>query len=80
MDFHVAMIDALLGGFTTANGLVFDPLAPGRVALGLLDGPRRDQRLHGSATVHAALDRLILGEAAAGYQLADPGGCRRSAD
>lgn len=75
VDFHVAMIDALLGGFTTANGLVFDPLAPGQVALGLPSTVHAaTSGFTDTATVHAALDRLILGEAAAGYQLADPGG------
>ena len=75
VDFHVAMAEALLAGFTTANGIAFEPFAPEQVAIGL---PASVYAASGgftdAASVQSALDRLILGAPSVGYQLANPGG------
>jgi len=77
-DFHVAMADALIGGFTTAAGIAFSPLLPEQVAIGLPASPSAAGSGYTAApSVHAALCRLILGEPGAGYQLADPAGYPR---
>jgi len=75
IDFHVAMADALLGGFTTVAGVAFQPLDPEQVLVGLPATTGAAGSGYTSAPlVHAALDRLILGASGAGYQLASPGG------
>jgi chitinase len=75
VDFHVAMADALIGGFTLANGIAFSPFQPHQVAIGL---PATTTAAGSGYTtpslVHEALDRLILGKPSAGYQLANANG------
>jgi chitinase len=75
IDFHVAMADALIGGFTASTGIAFAPFQPHQVAIGL---PATTSAAGSGYTVpalvHAALDRLILGKPAAGYQLANANG------
>ena len=75
VDYHVAMADALLAGFTTVNGIAFAPLAPEQVAIGLPSSVcAASNGFTAAASVHAALDRLVLGAPSGGYQLADPDG------
>ena len=74
-DFHVAMADALLGGFTPASGIPFAPLLPQQVAIGLpASTSAAGSGYTPPALVHQALDRLILGTPSAGYQLANVAG------
>ena len=71
-DFHVAMADALLGGFTAASGIALAPFAPRQVVIGLpASASAAGSGQTAAPIVHAALDRLILGRPATGYQLAD---------
>ena len=75
VDFHVAMADALIGGFTLSNGIPFEPLEPHQVAIGLPATPSAaGSGYTAPSLVHEALDRLILGKPSTGYQLADPDG------
>jgi len=75
VDFHVAMADALIGGFTTANGVPFAPLAPDQVAIGLpASTSAAGSGFTPAAAVHSALDRLMLGAPGGSYPLADPDG------
>ncbi len=75
VDFHVAMADALIGGFTLSNGIPFDPFEPHQVAIGLPATSNAAGNGYTAASlVHEALDRLILGKSSTGYQLANPDG------
>lgn len=75
VDFHVAMADALLAGFTTVNGFAFEPFAPSQIAIGLPASVyAASSGFTAAASVQSALDRLILGAPSGGYQLADPRG------
>ena len=75
IDFHVAMADALIGGFTASSGIAFAPFEAHQIAIGL---PATTTAAGSGYTapwmVHAALDQLILGEPSASYQLADADG------
>ena len=76
-DFHVAMADALIAGFTTTTGVAFAPLPPEKVAIGLpatAVGAAPAGGYTSPAVVHEALDRLYFGKPSSGYQLADPDG------
>ena len=78
-DFHVAMADSLLAGFTVDRwgaGIFFEPLQASQVAIGL---PATDQAAGSGytppAVVHQALDALYLGRDHGGsYTMADPEG------
>jgi chitinase len=75
VDFHVAMADALIGGFTTSNGIVFAPFQPHQIAIGLPASPSAaGSGYTAAALIHAALDRLLLGAPSSGYQLANANG------
>ena len=75
VDFHVAMADALIGGFSLQNGITFDPFEPEQVAIGLpATATAAGNGYTATSLVHEALDRLILGKPSAGYQLANPDG------
>lgn len=76
-DFHVAMADALIGGFTTTTGVPFPPFPPEKIAIGLPAAAVGAAPAGGytpPAVVHEALDRLYFGKPSSGYQLADPDG------
>lgn len=77
-DFHVAMADALLGGFPVAFGAggFFEPLRPDQVVIGLPAIPSAAGSGHTDATtVQQALTYLYTGQGfGGGYQLADPSG------
>lgn len=75
-DFHVAMADMLLAGFTVSGGQQFAPFTPGQVMIGLPAGPQAaGSGYTPPATVHQALDYLLLGESFGGaYELSDPDG------
>ncbi|MBD3336819.1 MAG: T9SS type A sorting domain-containing protein [Candidatus Eisenbacteria bacterium] len=77
-DFHVAMADMLLAGFTVdnwGNAIDFDPLHQEQVAIGLPAGPSAADGYTPPEVVHDALDYLILGIPFGGqYELADPSG------
>ncbi|MBD3162816.1 MAG: chitinase [Candidatus Eisenbacteria bacterium] len=77
-DFHVAMADMLLSGFTVdhwGNAVYFDPLRQDQVAIGLPAGPSAGGGYTPAEIVHRALDLLVLGIPFGGrYELADPEG------
>jgi len=74
-DFHVAMADALIGGFTISGGQFFAPFEADRVAIGLPASTSAAGSGYTSpAVIHRALDRLLLGVPASGYTLARPAG------
>jgi chitinase len=78
-DFHVAMADALIGGFPVSGaGTSFPPLRPDQVVIGL---PASTQAAGSGYTtsnrVRSALDYLLLGYTTPGsisYSLTDPFG------
>jgi len=74
-DFHVAMADALVGGFTTVSNVAFTPFAPHQVAIGLpATSSAAGSGFTPPAVVQQALERLLLGAPGGSYQLADPNG------
>ena len=75
-DFHTAMADMLIAGFTVSGGLYFDPLEPDQVAIGLPSGTNAAGSGYTEPEVVIdALNYLILGNPFGGqYQLADPTG------
>lgn len=77
-DFHVAMADMLLAGFTVdawGSAIPFPPLDPDQVAVGLPAGPLAGDGYTEPEVVCQALDYLILGTPFGGqYVLADPAG------
>lgn len=75
-DFHVAMADMLLAGFTVSGGIPFEPLEPQQVAIGLPATPEAaGSGFTAVGAVHDALDYLVLGVPFGGaYELADPDG------
>ncbi len=77
-DFHVAMAEVLLQGFTI-NGNAFPALRPDQVVIGLPASPNRTAAPAGGYTspaeVHQALDYLIKGQSFGGrYQLRNSSG------
>ena len=77
-DFHVAMADMLLGGFTVdvwGSAIPFEPLRQDQVAIGLPAGPLAGDGYTEPDVVRQALDYLISGSPYGGqYILADPDG------
>jgi len=77
-DFHVAMADMLLAGFTVdywGSAIPFPPLRQDQVAVGLPAGPQAGDGYTPPNVVHQALDYLISGSPFGGqYMLADPEG------
>lgn len=75
-DFHVAMADMLLGGFSVSGGLIFPPLDPSQVAIGLPASPQAAGTGYTPAEeVQEALGYLITGEPFGGqYELINPEG------
>ena len=78
-DFHVAMADMLIAGFKVSGGIVFPPLKPDQVAIGLpASTSAAGSGYTPPAVVHTALDYLYLGKPFAGkYTLASPNGYPR---
>ena len=76
-DFHTAMADMLLSGFTVpASGMTFPPLAPEQVVIGLPASTlAAGSGYTAPSLVHQALDHLYLGLAGTStYPLGNPGG------
>jgi len=73
--FHVAMADALIGGFVASSGIAFAPFEAHQVAIGL---PATNSAAGSGYTaptlVHSALDQLLLGDPTTSYQLANADG------
>ncbi|MBQ4801856.1 T9SS type A sorting domain-containing protein [Aquimarina sp. MMG015] len=75
-DFHVAMAEVLLQGFTLSTGEQFPALRPDQVAIGLPASPSAAGSGYTPATeVHKALDYIIKGQSFGGqYTLRNPSG------
>lgn len=75
-DFHVAMADMLLAGFTVYGGQYFEPLRPDQVAIGLpATVDAAGSGYTDPQTVLQALDYILQGVPFGGdYQLAQAGG------
>ncbi|RJG21913.1 chitinase [Paenibacillus thiaminolyticus] len=76
-DFHVAMADMLVTGFTLAKdpNRVFPGLRPDQVVIGLPADSQAGNGYTSAAEVHKALDYLIKGRAFGGsYTLRNPSG------
>ncbi|WP_109434510.1 glycosyl hydrolase family 18 protein [Aquimarina sp. AU119] len=75
-DFHVAMAEVLLQGFTLSTGEQFPALRPNQVAIGLPASPSAAGSGYTSASeVHKALDYIIKGQSFGGqYTLQNPSG------
>ncbi len=75
-DFHVAMSDMLLAGFTVSGGLYFEPLEESQVSIGLPASPQAaGSGYTPPPVIHSALDYIILGTPFGGqYNIADPEG------
>jgi len=75
-DFHVAMAEVLLQGFTLSTGEQFPALRQDQVAIGLPASPSAaGSGYTAPAEVHKALDYLIKGQSFGGsYQLQNPTG------
>ncbi|WP_299439034.1 Ig-like domain-containing protein [uncultured Aquimarina sp.] len=75
-DFHVAMAEVLLQGFTLSTGEQFPALRPNQVAIGLPASPSAaGSGYTAPAEVHKALDYIIKGQSFGGsYTMVKPSG------